>query len=233
MAKIDLRPAWYIREREFYWPRLLLVTGIVIYGVLVFNLIFYLHYLQGEEMKRLDLLKVKEKGIAQEEGKSQEEMDSLLILQDRQKALDSFISKEHPWNSCLETIFREAGRGIEIEAVRGKDTGEFALEGISRDLEGVARYLDSLQGRGNFSDLKYQSIKWDPEGYFTFIFTGRRNLAGDLLEPPGGNGVLEGEKGFFLPGDTPVKTPEKPGFTETLIDGEGAGAEDERDIDTY
>lgn len=233
MAKIDLRPARYIREREFYWPRLLLVTGIVIYGVLVFNLIFYLHYLQGEEMRKLDLLKVQEKELAQEEGISPEEMNSFLVSQDRQRALETFISKEHPWHSCLETIFREAGRGIEIEGVRGKDTGEFTLEGISRDLVGVARYLDSLQSRGNFSDLKYQSIKWDPEGYFTFIFTGRRDLAGDLVEPPGGNSVLEGEEGVFLPEDVPVKPPENPGFTETIIDGEGAGAEDERDIDTY
>ncbi len=176
MPGIDLRTPEFIKEREFYWPRVFKVTGLVLYGFLVFNLIFYLHFLKGEEVKKLSLLQEKYEQVGWEKEKSYKEQETLIALQREKETLEILLAMKNNWYPYLDLFFKGTDDHINIQNIKGNNAGTFTLEGWSGDLKGIAQYMLFLQETGKFDDMNYREIiKGEGEGFY-FSFTGRTDF---------------------------------------------------------
>lgn len=160
MAKIDLRPPEFIKEREFYWPRLLMVVGIVFYGALLMSFFTYLGFWEGEEASKRSLLQGEYEQFCRERDRQEEEQALLMALGREKESLENLLARENKWHGYLENIFGSTRGEILIDGVKGDESGIFYLEGRARTLEGVAWYIDALQEERRFKDIKHKGITW-------------------------------------------------------------------------
>ncbi|PKM83459.1 MAG: hypothetical protein CVU88_02890 [Firmicutes bacterium HGW-Firmicutes-13] len=180
MSNINLRPPEFTREREFYWPRLVFVVGIIFYAaVLIFSAV-YLHNIKLEEKVKLAVLKEEYRLVELELSRIEKEVSLFNEIRQRREDLDRILSLNRNWHSSLDLILNNVGTDININQFRGTETGSFSFTASSLRLTNIAVYLFTLQDAEIFQRISYKQIDRHNGLYYNFSFEGKLGLPGEV-----------------------------------------------------
>lgn len=177
MFQVDLRPPEFIREREFYWPRLLLILSCIFYIFIIIMVGFSLYYYKLEKEAELKMLREEYRLILLETGKWEEKTNFIDLMKQSKEELEGIIKADDDnWYPYLDLIFNAAGTDIYIDSFKGKENGNFIFTARTREMGSMVRYLNHLKETEKFAKILFKNIKKSSEGYFDFSLEGELNV---------------------------------------------------------
>lgn len=143
-TEVNLRPVDFVRNREFYWPRVLLTIFPLLLIVLVGMAGFYLHL-------ELDKLTAERDMLQREVTQKEETAAALKALQaetkavaDKEALIAALKEQQQPWSVYLQLLFDNLPAGVELTNLAPGSAGEVSISGSGPDLETVDLYRQRL-----------------------------------------------------------------------------------------
>lgn len=173
MYGIDLRPREFVRQKEFFLPRVFFATGVIIYLLVLITLGLTLRFFQQEKSLKVTAAE-EEYSLALMVNREKEENLNALeeLRQLNEEREESGLSQQ--LEQFLHTLFmisgQNSGNTLQIQAVKSEKNGRLSVTASAEEQVKVLKFLLQLRDSEGFKVTDYSQQGMEEGRRFIFVF---------------------------------------------------------------